>query len=476
LEAYNLLAIIIFRALHDYIYLRRKIMQKKFAVMLATVMLAVVPASSFATVANDEVTSIKIKDGEVKTADIANLAVTTGKIATGAVTATQLVTGAVTSAKIATGAVTTTQLADKSVTAAKLNISCSANQILQYNGSAWVCSAGVAGPQGIQGIQGPVGPVGATGLQGIKGDTGATGAQGIQGLPGTDGAVGPQGIQGDAGIAGPQGPAGKGADYANIVVVSKSGDGFPDISSALSSITDASAQNPYIIKIMPGVYNVGGSRIVMKNFVDIEGSGQNVTKITGTINDCYGGVISLATDTELRNITVENAGEYIQSQSCGWRTAIDFHANGYAPGILGNIQISNTKIINSMNSIYNYGILYYNANMSLNNVSIDVSNGAYESAGIVHGTQSTTMANNIFISTNSLGYAYGIENFGLKFVAKNSVINSNGQPSIAVFNYGQLGPIHVFNTIINSGAMSGPEIKCAGVTDAENNFYTNTCP
>ncbi|MBI5544681.1 MAG: hypothetical protein HY901_12385, partial [Deltaproteobacteria bacterium] len=61
-------------------------------------------------------------------------------VAAGGITSTLLADGAVTTAKIAPGAVGTANLADGAITAAKLNsCGCAAGQLLQWNGSLWVC-------------------------------------------------------------------------------------------------------------------------------------------------------------------------------------------------------------------------------------------------------------------------------------------------------------------------------------------------
>lgn len=65
--------------------------------------------------------------------------------------------------------------------------------------------------------------------------------------------------------------------YANVIVVATSGGDFDNPAEALVSITDASENNPYLVKIMPGTY-VG--MISLQDYVDVEGSGANVTKIT----------------------------------------------------------------------------------------------------------------------------------------------------------------------------------------------------
>jgi len=90
-----------------------------------------------------------------------------------------------------------------------------ANQVVEYNGSAYVCIQGHSNlipssnatqwtlmvSKGDAGATGSAGPTGATGLQGSVGARGATGATGSQGATGPQGATGATGPQGDEGTA-----------------------------------------------------------------------------------------------------------------------------------------------------------------------------------------------------------------------------------------------------------------------------------
>lgn len=104
------------------------------------------------------------------------------------------------------------------------------------------------------------------------------------------------------------------AKYANVIVVAKGGGDFTDPVEAMNSITDASATNPYLLKIMPGVYDVGaGGYLPMKDGVDVEGSGRNATRITGSgPGGAYWqalGVVRWGSGCgELRSLTVEAIG------------------------------------------------------------------------------------------------------------------------------------------------------------------------
>ena len=80
--------------------------------------------------------------------------------------------------------------------------------------------------------------------------------------------------------------ADKVAFYNHVIVVAPSGGNFTSPVAALNSITDASETNPYLVKIMPGVYDIGGGTVQMKPYVSIEGSGAGATQILGTQNTC----------------------------------------------------------------------------------------------------------------------------------------------------------------------------------------------
>ena len=77
------------------------------------------------------------------------------------------------------------------------------------------------------------------------------------------------------------------------------------ISAALAAINGtalplATATNRYVIKVGPGTYS---ETVSMKQYVDIEGSGQKLTTISGTTTGVVG-----ADDAELRQLTVEAVG------------------------------------------------------------------------------------------------------------------------------------------------------------------------
>jgi hypothetical protein len=133
-------------------------------------------------------------------------------------------------------------------------------------------------------LTGPTGPAnGPTGPTGTSGATGATGATGVTG------ATGP------------------GNTLARTIVVSPGANptaSGANLIAAMSQPVSPSATNPWLIKVEPGIYDIGTSTLSMSSFVDIEGSGEARTKILG--HPTAGNpVLNTADGAELRMITVE---------------------------------------------------------------------------------------------------------------------------------------------------------------------------
>lgn len=132
----------------------------------------------------------------------------------------------------------------------------------------------------------------------------------------------------------------------NIITVAKANGDYTDPVQAVNSVTDASATNPYLVVIGPGVYTITQT-LVMKEHVDISGSGENVTILTGEISGAYidasSAIISGADQSTLSALTVKNTGG-----SNSFSTAI---YNGS-----GTTRVSNVKAIASGGSFASSGI------------------------------------------------------------------------------------------------------------------------
>jgi len=128
-------------------------------------------------------------------------------------------------------------------------------------------------------------------------------------------------------------PAGR-ANYGGIVVVAKSGAKFSSIQAALDSIADASDSNRYLVQVGSGTYN---ETVTMKSFVDITGSGKDVTLITAQGGYEGSATVHGANAAELRDLTVRSYNSVLLPKP--YTTAIRCH--NAAPSLV-NLRIEAT--------------------------------------------------------------------------------------------------------------------------------------
>jgi hypothetical protein len=100
----------------------------------------------------------------------------------------------------------------------------------------------------------------------------------------------------------------QGSAYEHVVTVAKSGGDYATIQAALDSITDAAADNTYLVWVAPGMYS---ETVTMKPYVHLQGAGQEATVITSTASGASWPpppTLALSSDTSLRDLTVGNGG------------------------------------------------------------------------------------------------------------------------------------------------------------------------
>jgi len=278
----------------------------------------------------------------------------------------------------------------------------------------------------------------------------------------------------------------KGTSYQNIVIVAKSGGDFTSIQAALNSITDASSNNRYLVWVAPGTYN---ERVTMKPYVDIEGAGELVTKITYSGSAALNsGTVIGANDAELRDLAVENTG--------GADYAIAIYNSSASPRLT-------QRTVVAQGGTFNFGI--YNSSSAtpkLTNVTIEAGGGS-DSRGIYNYNTSPSIYSSVIKATSGSN-TYGIYNYNASMatsmVVNGSQISGNQYgfyisgsgsytPTVSINNSQVSGSTNTIYTNLSSliriGASQlsgGPvsvgsgTVKCAGVYDENYDFYASTCP
>jgi hypothetical protein len=153
--------------------------------------------------------------------------------------------------------------------------------------------------------------------------------------------------------------------------------------NALAGISSPSSTNRWLLKIEPGIYDVGTSSLQMRSWVDIEGSGIGATTIRGSnVADFYKVTIYGASNAELRLLTVEASsndqlGPIAMANYNGASPRlyrVRFSSTGAAPTVWGLRNLDSAPLIEECEInvtstgsqySYTYGLIFLNTTCSL---------------------------------------------------------------------------------------------------------------
>ena len=171
----------------------------------------------------------------------------------------------------------------------------------------------------------------------------------------------------------------------------------------MASIPDNNtAATPYVIKIAPGTYTET-SNVAMKNYVDVEGSGQDVTTINcdcSTSFDASGAVISAGAITaEIRHLTINNTGTSTNASVGLW-------TEGVTDGSFSMLHVTATAA--DTGGTANYGVVNKSSSPTMNNVTATAT-GANGNHGVYNTSSSPTMTNVTATATGG-SVSYGVYN------------------------------------------------------------------
>jgi hypothetical protein len=282
--------------------------------------------------------------------------------------------------------------------------------------------------------------------------------------------------------------AAPGSPYHNVVVVAKSGGDFNAIQKALDTIIDNSAANPYLVWVAPGIYT---ETVTMKPYVDIQGAGEGVTKITytGGQSPDIATVRSWVNNAELRNLTVENTGAnayataiwtygaspsflHVTATASGGNTGnYAFHnSNGSSP-TLKNVTAT------AFGGSTNYGINDVGASPNLIDTVVTATGGSYVNYAMYNFQSSPTIRNSKLSATGTVRN-YAIENYAYY-----------GSYTLTIDNSTLVGSTNTilswlyYTTRVGASKLDGGPVDprsgtvtCAGVYDENYAFFPNTCP
>jgi hypothetical protein len=245
-----------------------------------------------------------------------------------------------------------------------------------------------------------------------------------------------------------------------VAIVATAGGDYTNPATAMGDYASwcgtPSASNTCLLKIMPGVYDVGTSSVVMHPYIDIEGSGENTTIIQGNMDSSSSGIVNGASNAEIRFLTIKHTGGganamgiYISSASPKI-TNVSVNVSGATTyGIYGYPNtapvISNVSVIVSGN--YNFGIALITCTIPLlSNVYINVS--GVTNYGFYSNTCSPSLANVIAVTSGVTN------NFATRIIDSNPVFTnvyataSGGSTGNYGVHTGGAGTINIHHSVI----------------------------
>lgn len=234
----------------------------------------------------------------------------------------------------------------------------------------------------------------------------------------------------------------------------------PDIQAIITNITNASAAKPYLILLGPGVYDVGTTQIVMKDWVSIQGAGQEVTHIKGNVSTgswATSGLFLSANNTTLSHLSAENNG--------AGTLATAVYNNGTSP------TLRHVSLTASALSVYN--AVHNNAGASPMIVDSSLEVGGSHTAMYSYSNCYPTVIRS---------YLKGGIGVWTKTNSSTSIEHSYiVGPTLTVRTDGSGATTNIFATTLDGGPTDtingGTLPKCAAVVDENNVFYAGpACP
>lgn len=247
--------------------------------------------------------------------------------------------------------------------------------------------------------------------------------------------------------------------FRRTVVVSPVGTAGENGAALLAAVADLVTVGPctepnfHLVKIEPGIYDLGGQSLPMLECVDIEGSGEHVTFIRSsghaTVNT---GTVVGSPNAELRFATIESAGHN------DWAVAI--YADGVAAMRLTHVTAKASGGAN------NYAIVTKDSAVDMNLVTAEASGGTDARAVYSMSSDpfqpSPTMTNVRATATAASPFVAAIYNQGSSAVMTNVNVSATGTPTgvaFGVFNSGPSLPVISGGGILVLGADTGTGVR-----------------
>jgi hypothetical protein len=225
-------------------------------------------------------------------------------------------------------------------------------------------------------------------------------------------------------------------------------------------------EDRWLLKVEPGVYDLGATTLAMKACVDMEGSGEATTRITRAGSDCPGfgsnvGTLRISEQVELRSLTVENTG----GTNCG----IAVYSES-----AGNPRITDVTIRASGALSQASGLRLQDASPEVSRTVIQVT-GSPQSIGVfVIGTSAPILKDvDVAATGGSQNWAFIISS-NVGFLGSTKIYRARAVGSTASLQVNANATAYVAHTQLEGPVTNTGTLTCLGVYDGL--FLPAGCP
>ena len=267
------------------------------------------------------------------------------------------------------------------------------------------------------------------------------------------------------------------------LIVAKDGGEYQSIGAALEAITQATASQPYLVRVLPGVYS---ETITLKPYVHVQGSGPGITVISTSVSSSVGpwetATVFGASNARLSNLTVRNQGQgdytvgIVNDSASPVIENVEVWVSGgdASYGIYNRFstaQIREGLIVATGNSDA-YGIYNYSANTSVSDLTVRAEGGNNENHGI-HNANSVPEIRRVVVAASgaSGGDGYGVYNAPATAYVNDSDLEGT---TAALFTLSG-STTYVNNSRLANGRAGAGTFHCVGAFDASYNALDANC-
>lgn len=244
-------------------------------------------------------------------------------------------------------------------------------------------------------------------------------------------------------------PASRGGEpYTHTVIVHPDEDPVvagENLIRAVDAISNPSAANPYLVKIEPGIYDLATGSLLMRSYVDIEGSGEGLTTITSAVATGLGTVVG-TDNAELRFLTVKNTGApgqqivaLFSERSSPSYTHVRVVASGGAENqaihISNGAPIIDHVVASASGGGTAIGVANLNGVLTVSNSTFGAADAAGANTGLLSSFGGTIRATNSTLTGSGGEVASGLKtNNGVHTISNMTLSASGATTSYGIFN------------------------------------------